>query len=902
MGELACAQTSANVDLRLAQALAGTNAQVLQYWPETLLTQVGLQTIEQWSAAWSRLESEEEEGREERGVGMGDVLGGGRKAQAQASPSSVGQVPQQGERIMCLKQEWFDRVISLEKSIELRSQRTRPGYVWLAVGNTIKGCARIESCEKLSLQRFQQLRPYHCVGGDALPYDKTPTWALYLGHVKPLEPPTTFWRKQGVQGWARVHFQQERLPQEDINEATRAKTAEVDREAESAQNERLLLWTGEPLDSKDGDIGAHWCKPADVALFERTCYFTPMEKTLMVDQNIKLPKDMQQGTGVTFISANTLGDGACGIHAAFGYRNEEGQLEKPGARHFAAQALDAAMSSGTSSRLDAVWAMLWSELALPGALGTAGPEGRLFWQHFSEEHPELATAVLEQLACEKELEAQGRHEKRWLVEHSRQFLLQADKQAVLALCHRLGYATAEGTEDCYEIRGGQKYVKGASNQECPTTCPRTKLEAIQQQDPVFDGLRISMFLERDLLVCIRALKEIQEETGCCGVDNLVMALEVQLQKQHGNVQVLPEPMSFRASAKETYLQVIMNSDYFFSYDEIALVAEMHGQQLLIAQDEGDYFKVCCVAEVGDRLPIVILIKAADGSQRVRSHFERLISKPALDQLMGLGAVKAIDRETRPEHGLSQQASGVPPLIVGDVCPPICEKTGPQAVEADGSDGGIELERAVAALLHAYGSGESVDSVLNRLPMFSTEITDASWAHFQMRLNAAVREYVCCNITAAEAVNLATPLWRTCFFPILVLFETWGRTTGLPTIFYVDSFYTLLASLLKKDITYNAANFACRARYWAVGTAAPGSGKSPALEPLKKALIEVLNEAPELAPGKNADGFHIQPVGTHMAAIDRLRAHWRILHWGRRGRADSLSVLVIVLYVEPGHSH
>ena len=80
----------------------------------------------------------------------------------------------------------------------------------------------------------------------------------------------------------------------------------------------------------------------------------------------------------------------------------------------------------------------------------------------------------------------------------------------------------------------------------------------------------------------------------------------------------------------------------------------------------------------------------------------------------------------------------------------------------------------------------------------------------------------------------------------------------------------MASLLKKDITYRVANFSCRARYWAVGTAAPGSGKSPALDPLKQALLEVLRESQDLAPGKNADGFHIQPVGTHLAAVDRLR--------------------------------
>ncbi|CAE7877999.1 unnamed protein product, partial [Symbiodinium microadriaticum] len=67
--------------------------------------------------------------------------------------------------------------------------------------------------------------------------------------------------------------------------------------------------------------------------------------------------------------------------------------------------------------------------------------------------------------------------------------------------------------------------------------------------------------------------------------------------------------------------------------------------------------------------------------------------------------------------------------------------------------------------------------------------------------------------------------------------------GLPTLFYIDSFFALLASLLNKHVSYNAAGFDVRARYWAVGTASPGSGKSTALDPMKEALLEVLWEDP-----------------------------------------------------------
>ena len=122
VGELACAQTAANADLRLAQALAGTNAKVLQYWPETLLTQVGLQTIEQWSAAWSRLESSEEEEGREGGRCNGRRLGGWAKGAGEgAQISKLGKPPREIDRIMCLGRHWMDLILANEKTIELRS-------------------------------------------------------------------------------------------------------------------------------------------------------------------------------------------------------------------------------------------------------------------------------------------------------------------------------------------------------------------------------------------------------------------------------------------------------------------------------------------------------------------------------------------------------------------------------------------------------------------------------------------------------------------------------------------------------------------------------------------------------------------------------------------------------------
>ena len=189
------------------------------------------------------------------------------------------------------------------------------------------------------------------------------------------------------------------------------------------------------------------------------------------------------------------------------------------------------------------------------------------------------------------------------------------------------------------------------------------------------------------------------------------------------------------------------------------------------------------------------------------------------------------------------------------------------------DGHLEFESAVDALLAAYKSPTPSECrrVLQALPLFSCEIREQNWEVLWERLRASVEEYTRQQIVAADAVRLASPVWRTTFFPLAVLFEAWSRTSGLPTVFYVDSFYSLVGSLLSKHVSYDAAGFPVRARFWACGTASPGSGKSPALDPLKEALMEVLREMPDLAPGVAADGFHVQPVGTHAAAVDRLRS-------------------------------
>ena len=144
----------------------------------------------------------------------------------------------------------------------------------------------------------------------------------------------------------------------------------------------------------------------------------------------------------------------------------------------------------------------------------------------------------------------------------------------------------------------------------------------------------------------------------------------------------------------------------------------------------------------------------------------------------------------------------------------------------------------------------------------TEITN--------QLQPLVRVFENDALTSEAAVRLQYPVWRTTFLPLAVLFEAWSRTTGMPTVFYIDSFAALLLGLINKDITVDVAGFPCQSRYWAVGTAQPGSGKSPAVDPMVECMRKVLRANHDLAAGKPWDTFHIFKPMTHCAAIDKLK--------------------------------
>jgi len=131
---------------------------------------------------------------------------------------------------------------------------------------------------------------------------------------------------------------------------------------------------------------------------------------------------------------------------------------------------------------------------------------------------------------------------------------------------------------------------------------------------------------------------------------------------------------------------------------------------------------------------------------------------------------------------------------------------------------------------------------------------ASYEQLTEQLFPLVAAYESDALTAQEAVRLQYQLWKSTFFPLAV----WSRTTGV------------YMGLLHKEIAVDVAGWECRSRYWAVGTAQPGSGKSPAVDAIVKCLAGVLSKHHDFAPGHKWDKFHLLEAMAHCTALDKLK--------------------------------
>ena len=222
----------------------------------------------------------------------------------------------------------------------------------------------------------------------------------------------------------------------------------------------------------------------------------------------------------------------------------------------------------------------------------------------------------------------------------------------------------------------------------------------------------------------------------------------------------------------------------------------------------------------------------------------------------------------PAAHSSVEATPAGPAAQPDTATPLLAQATTVAHQDD--DTWVQFTDDVEAVLDLFKRGGDCVSFLQRLPPYLESPCMCDNANTVQMLEHAARILEWAPTRAEDLVKQQTQLWKCGPYPLIVMFEAYSRATGIPTVFYWDSFLAFFSSLIHRDVAVHIGGFDMRARYWVAGTAQPGTGKSPALDPFRKVLVEVLRTHADLAPGTSTDNFHVQQASTHAAAVHRLR--------------------------------
>ena len=730
-----------------------------------------------------------------------------------------------------IKPEWADMIFAGKKIWEIRGETTKKrGSVGIILKGASSICGEVNITDSFPVGSWngqewtpcgreedfiwaQQNMSKHCIEDPGMLSYKT-AYAWVLDSPVRYKVPVPFNRPRGPQQWVRVQERtasaQSRMPKVDMAQPSITGAAQ-------------------------GRIGTSGGG--------------------RVSSDIELPERARQWLQQDCELRRARGDGACGIHASFGHRLEGGALVCDHARRLAADVLRDALHDSQDLAVP-VRASLWNELALPGARAAlaqdwslVSAESRLFWQIFSQNYPDRSEEAQACAMREAELKCQGQLRHSQLQMACRAFFCHVSKATLLAFCASIGYLEQEGRELCYEIRGGRPVAKG-SGQALPAGSPETKIDAICCPDPCFDALRVAVLTGRSLDAVLRSLQHLDMEPEMC--KNLQEAVDI---FQSATACQHVEPADFYQFGVEAYLAAVQCSEYYFSVDEVRLICHQRGLNMLITREVAPgNFAVSAVVQAHEQTDFrAIVLRSADASGPIRSHF---------DQLSLHESQPSAPPQTHTERCVLVSAAsgaGGEASTSGTSVPMSCALEGSTA-----------FENAVEDLLQAFERGEDVLRVLASLPPHSPEVAGCSFDELQHMLQQLVRAYETDRLSSEEAVCLQYPLWRCHFYPVAVLFEAWSRSTGLPALFYHDAFSSLLTSLLHKDIGADLAGFRTRSRYWSCGTAQPGGGKTPALEPMLQMLQASMKKLSHFAPGSEVDAFHVVEPMTHAAAIAKLR--------------------------------
>lgn len=494
-----------------------------------------------------------------------------------------------------------------------------------------------------------------------------------------------------------------------------------------------------------------------MAVFEAQDGFAPEVGVLAMTEAEAATLGLKSWNNQSCISANTAGDGACGLHAVFGAHNGQGQLEwqERDGRKLVAAGLEQVVLSEATEQYQAVQTALWYELAVPnfGEDVPSTAESKIFWKHVRRVCPTMPDQIAEQVqrAADRRPATDALQAK--LNELRRRFFFEG--VGTEALCNRLGFGVDDREAACYESRVAGQIVKG-SGLERPTTAgePETKWQAVHHPHPRYDALRKAVFLNQKTEAAVQVLREGHEVELCQELADTLLQ-----RAACGSCAVEP-PAYFAEQVLPAYIAAVQEAGYYFSADELVAVAQHWGRGLAVVKrnHSGRFVLSACTAQQPGPMAVVLVKGADESATAVRSHFERLALESdvaAAQQQRRCAEPGAVEGDARSlqTEGEVASANGDASFSQGELSSKAArdcreDKERSPAFGGDG-DGTCEFEAAVAQLLLTFEEGRDAATFLAGLPLYSKELEAMSPAEMREQLCRLVAAYEFDALTAEE---------------------------------------------------------------------------------------------------------------------------------------------------------
>ena len=113
------------------------------------------------------------------------------------------------------------------------------------------------------------------------------------------------------------------------------------------------------------------------------------------------------------------------------------------------------------------------------------------------------------------------------------------------------------------------------------------------------------------------------------------------------------------------------------------------------------------------------------------------------------------------------------------------------------------------LLALYRAGGDCASFLAGLPPYAATTTGRNASASLQRLRRHINSIARSTVNSPSAVQMPAALAETSYYPLVVLAEAMGRSTTIPAAFWLDNTYSLVNSLLHKDLRVVLTNIPVR---------------------------------------------------------------------------------------------